>query len=182
MAKYKIGITEAGDAGLDLSWSSKLDSVDGAVVITKSITPAFQEAALAHKDKIIIHATITGFGGTGVEPNVPAVGASFDALNVLIQRGFPRSKVVIRIDPIIPTPKGIHTAANVFRRAIDGGFSRFRISIIDMYPYVRERFKAVGLPRPYGDTRFSPSPEQVKAVDNMLMSVFCILRRKKPYP
>lgn len=39
MAKYKIGITEAGDAGLDLSWVNKLDTVDGAVVITKCISP-----------------------------------------------------------------------------------------------------------------------------------------------
>lgn len=29
MPKYKIGITEAGDAGLDLSWANKLDTVDG---------------------------------------------------------------------------------------------------------------------------------------------------------
>lgn len=26
MPKYKIGITEAGDAGLDLSWTNKDDS------------------------------------------------------------------------------------------------------------------------------------------------------------
>lgn len=29
--KHKIGITEAGDAGLDRSWASKLDTVDGAI-------------------------------------------------------------------------------------------------------------------------------------------------------
>ena len=31
MARYKIGITEAGDAGLDLSWADKLDTVDGVI-------------------------------------------------------------------------------------------------------------------------------------------------------
>lgn len=61
MPKYKIGITEAGDAGLDLSWANKLDTVDGAIVITKCITPDFYEVALANKDKLIIHATITGY-------------------------------------------------------------------------------------------------------------------------
>jgi hypothetical protein len=55
MPKYKIGITEAGDAGLDLSWANKLDTVDGAIVITKCITPDFYEVALANKDKLIIH-------------------------------------------------------------------------------------------------------------------------------
>lgn len=182
MAKYKIGTTEAGDAGLDLSWVNKLDAMDGAVVITKNITPAFQEAALANQDKLIVHATITGFGGTKVEPNVPKVEANFDAPATLIQNGFPQEKTVIRIDPIIPTPKGIQTALNVFRKAIDGGFSRFRISIIDMYPHVRERFKTAGLPRPYGDAGFSPSSEQVKAVDDMLMSVFAYYGGKSPMP
>lgn len=43
MPKYKIGITEAGDAGLDLSWANKLDTVDGAIVITKCITPVFMK-------------------------------------------------------------------------------------------------------------------------------------------
>ena len=39
----KIGFTERGDAGIDLSWVSKLENneVDGAVLITKNITPVF---------------------------------------------------------------------------------------------------------------------------------------------
>ena len=44
MAKYKIGITERGDAGLDVSWVGKLDAVDGAVVITKCLSPACYDA------------------------------------------------------------------------------------------------------------------------------------------
>lgn len=48
MAKYIIGITEAGDAGLDLSWVDKLHNVDGAVVITKQITDSFINAALTN--------------------------------------------------------------------------------------------------------------------------------------
>ena len=33
----KFGITEAGDAGLDFSWSDKL--LDGNIIITKHLTP-----------------------------------------------------------------------------------------------------------------------------------------------
>ena len=33
---YKIGITEAGDAGIDRSWANRLDEVDGAILITKN--------------------------------------------------------------------------------------------------------------------------------------------------
>jgi hypothetical protein len=52
MPAYKIGITEAGDAGVDLSWVDKMGSVDGAVLITKCISPNFVDAAMKFKDKI----------------------------------------------------------------------------------------------------------------------------------
>ena len=86
----------------------------------------------------------------------------------LVRAGFPKEKVVIRVDPIIPTTKGIRTAAVVIKTFMDAGFNRFRVSIIDMYPHVRERFKQAGLPLPYGEFGFSPSKEQVHAVDKML--------------
>ena len=70
MARYKIGATDGGDAGLDLSWQDKMNTVDGAVLITKRVTPAFIDAV---KDlpNVIVHVTCTGYGGTVVEPNVP---------------------------------------------------------------------------------------------------------------
>lgn len=182
MAKYKIGITEAGDAGLDLSWSDKLDSVDGAIVITKYVSPGFRDAVLAAKDKLIVHATVTGFGGSVPEPNVPTPDEEFKAITGLIDAGFPKQKVVIRIDPIVPTPKGIKTAESVFKMFIDAGFSRFRISIIDMYPHVRERFKQAGLPLPYGSHGFYPSAEQVRTVDKMLLNMFAYYGARRPMP
>lgn len=171
MPKYKIGITEAGDAGLDLSWADKLDTVDGAIVITKNITNGFYNAVNEHKDKLIIHATITGYGRSILEPNVPHPALELGSIIKLVDEGFPKNKIVIRVDPIIPTEKGISTAYRVIREFMDEGFSRFRVSIIDMYPHVRERFKAVGLPLPYGEHGFSPSSEQVKAVDKMLLDM-----------
>lgn len=180
MAKYKIGITEAGDAGIDLSWADKLDTVDGAILVTKSISRGFAAAALANKDKLIIHATMTGYGGSKLEPNVPELKVNLSSLNKLAASGFSKSRIVIRIDPIIPTPKGIQAAKNVFTKGIDSGFSRFRVSIIDMYPHARERFKTAGLPLPYGEMGFAPSKEQVKAVDDMLMSVFAYYGEKSP--
>lgn len=41
MSQYKIGITEAGDAGANLSWAHHLDEVDGAILVTKRISPDF---------------------------------------------------------------------------------------------------------------------------------------------
>ncbi len=169
---YKIGITEQGDAALDLSWVDKLDSVDGAIVITKHLTPEFCNAVLKNKDKLIVHATITGHGGTILEPNVPPFYDSFIYLQSVVECGFPSSKIVVRVDPIIPTTKGIFTARKVISGVTeDGLFHRIRVSIIDMYPHVRQRFKALGLPLPYGEQGFTPSSAQIAAVNKMLLSM-----------
>ena len=37
-----IGITERGDAAIDYSWIRKLDSVDGAILITKNVSQMFR--------------------------------------------------------------------------------------------------------------------------------------------
>lgn len=168
MAKYKIGITEAGDAGKDLSWVDKLDTVDGAVVITKCISVDFHDAVIVNKDKLIVHATFTGYGGSVLEPEVPDIYDEFDAIMTLVKNGFPKEKIVIRVDPIIPTTKGIDLALRVIKSFMDIGFSRFRVSIIDMYPHVRDRFKQSNLPLPYGEFGFTPNKDQIAAVDEML--------------
>lgn len=169
--RYKIGVTEAGDAGLDLTWANKLDSVQGAVVITKAITPGFREAVLKHRDKLIVHATCTGYGGSVVEPKVPLAGQYLNSITSLVKDGFPCEKIVIRVDPIIPTEKGLERAQKIIEGFLSAGFPRFRISVIDMYPYVRERFKERGLPLPYGEGRFTPGRELLRDVDEMLMEV-----------
>lgn len=180
MAKYKIGITEAGDAGIDLSWTSKMNQIDGAILITKCVSPDFYDAALKYKDKVIIHTTFTGFGHSVLEPFVPAPYDEFDAITTLVGGGFPKSKIVVRIDPIIPTKKGIETAKNVFLTFIDHGFNRFRISLIDMYPHVRRRFKNAGLPLPYGENGFAPGKQQIAQVDQMLRDVKSYFSNSRP--
>lgn len=171
LAKYKIGTTEHGDAGLDLSWVSRIGRMDGAIVITKQVSPGFRDAVLANRNKLVVHATTTGYGGTVLEPNVPSLDEQLNAVVALVQAGFPKDRVVIRVDPIVPTAKGIRTAEGVIKAFMDAGFSRFRVSIIDMYPHVRERFRQAGLPLIYGESGFSPSKEQVQAVDEMLKAV-----------
>lgn len=168
MSKYKIGITEAGDAGEDLSWVKKLNSVHGAVAITKHFSHCFQTAVLENESKLILHATVTGFGGTVLEPNVPTVSNEISAVMNLVQSGFPQEKITIRVDPIIPTGKGLETALTIIECFMRLQFSRFRISVIDMYPHVRNRFTAAGLPLPYGDKMFADR-EQMQDVDAMLL-------------
>lgn len=108
MAMYRIGVTESGDASIDLSWVQKMGTVDGAVVITKQITHGFLDAVLDHQKKLIVHATLTGYGGSVLEPCVPTPDEQFEAVQALVDSGFPQEKIVIRVDPLIPTEKGLN--------------------------------------------------------------------------
>ncbi len=145
----RIGITERGDAGLNLSWVDRANEFDGLVLITKRLSETFiQQAERANS---IVHATITGHGSTIIEPHVIPYGDSkvlFQRLvNVLGHR-----RVVLRIDPIIPTESGIATALAVYRELYTEQDikTRVRISFQDNYPHVRSRFSNAELPQlPY---------------------------------
>ena len=140
----KIGITEAGDAGLDFSWADKLYDIN--IIITKHLTPKNTKLIsllLENQDKIILHCTCTGYGGTIVEPNVPEPAEVYAGVKELISRGFPVSQIVLRTDPIIPTDKGINRVEKVWQQFSDLEIERCRFSIIDMYPHVKDRFQKV---------------------------------------
>lgn len=168
MKMCKIGITEGGDASLDYQWIVKLNQVDGAILITKNVSDKFIEEVLKVKDKVILHSTITGYGSTILEPNIPDIDYSVAQINKLVSKGFQKEKIVIRVDPIIPTKKGISIFKNIVELFAEQGFKRFRISLIDMYPHVRERFKEKGLPNPYIGNSFSPSINQLNEVDSCI--------------
>lgn len=147
----KIGVTEAGDAGLDLSWVSKLFDVN--VIITKHLTPkntALIKALLNNKDKIILHCTCTGYGGTKMEQNVPTPPEVHDGVQHLIRQGFPVEQIVLRTDPIIPTQKGINRVKRVWDLFQDTKIKRCRYSVIDMYPHTKQRILDV-----YGTVPFN---------------------------
>ena len=139
----KIGISERGDAGIDLSWEDKLDEVDGCVLITKFPTPTFLELIEKHKDKLIVHTTITGVGGSVFEPNVPKPYEVYPLFNKVLDILGPE-KTVLRIDPIIPTRLGILAAHGVFV-ALSMREHRTRVSILDNYPHVKQRFIETGI-------------------------------------
>lgn len=140
----KIGITEKGDAGLDFSWMRNYKNYDGVILITKHLSHLFIERA--SKINSIVHATITGHGGMIYEPNVPNLIMSKMYFDLLVKTIGPE-RVVLRIDPIIPDDKGIAKAINVYEQLhINGGKrTRVRISFLDNYPHVKERFVAAGL-------------------------------------
>lgn len=132
----KFGITERGDAGLNQSWHSRAHLFDGLVLITKAphLIQSLPQNAL-------IHCTITGYGGTILEPGVQPPSVTVPAYHNLVDH-YGSERVVLRIDPIIPTCKDIERAQSIYEHAR----SRVRISFIDAYPHVQQRFKEAGLP------------------------------------
>lgn len=154
----KVGITERGDASLDLRWVNKLSEVDGAILITKNITDKFIEAVLIADKPIIVHATCTGWGGSIIEPNVPRFTEQLHQLQKLLDKGFPKQNVVLRVDPIIPVENGFTAMKHVLDKALEMYLlsdMRVRISVLDNYPHVRERFKQANI-QPLYNGYFKP--------------------------
>lgn len=152
----KIGITERGDPSLDKSWISWVSSGNPAILITKNPSMITSMLRDISSPNVIVHATITGYGGTILEPNVPELETSLAGYKTLLET-LGDDRVVLRIDPIILTEKGLHAAQNVlFKALLINPTPRVRISFLDMYDHVKIRFENVGLPLPY-DTFHAPS-------------------------
>lgn len=175
MNRIKIGVTERGDAALDFSWvTSVLDGhVDGAIVISKNLSPRLASALIelnAKGKNIILHAGCTGWGKTPMEPNVPGFGVQLESLKQLITQGFPASRCVLRIDPIIPTSEGIARADAVLtkleRLAIPP--VRIRVSVMDGYAHALKRMTERGYD--VSSLTYKPSAQQLDAVAQMLCS------------
>lgn len=170
----KIGITERGDASIDYQWKGKLPSVDGAILITKNLTDQFIDTVIKcyeNGDKLIVHATCTGWGETDFEPNVPDYKTQLHQLKKLINKGFPADYCVLRIDPIFPTLSGLKRVMEVLHEfeKQQTGIQRIRISIYDEYNHVKERLKAAGYNPCYGKN-FYASQKQMENVANALRS------------
>lgn len=168
-----IGITERGDAALDYTWTEKIQDTDYSVIITKNTTSErFHKAVLEHKDKILLHATITGWGGTEVEPNVPKPHETVASIIKLIQKGFPANQIVWRIDPILDVNDdlGLMKAHKAFRN-IDAnlklhGVQRIRVSVFDSYKHALQRMAQCSIKTNY--TGFQADNKTFERINRML--------------
>lgn len=143
----KIGITESGEVSFNLDVFDRL--YDGNIIITKRLTSKLIDKLVENKDKIILHLTCTGWGGSVLEPFVPTLETTRKKFGELIEKGFPIEHCVLRIDPIIPTEEGIDRLFGVLRLFSDTDIQRVRFSVLDMYDHVKKRFKEQGLQIPY---------------------------------
>lgn len=171
----EIGITERGDAALDLGWLPWVREGKPAILITKDPGTLLKELMqqgkeyLPGKFNVIVHATITGLGGSVFEPNVPDKFAALTAYKQLVC-AYGIDRVVLRIDPIIPTGKGILLAKSVLNLKEPNG--RVRISFIDQYPHSKARLKAAGISLPW-DTFHAPLKARKEAYEELGRPEIC---------
>lgn len=168
-----FGIAENGDASMNYEWESSMRDMDGAILITKKLTAIFKNKVIEYMFRpFIIHVSCTGYGKTVLEPKLDKFQATIRGIKDLIDCGFPANRIVLRIDPIIPTEKGIGVFESVVRyaREIIPDVNRIRVSVMDMYPHVRKRFEAAGLPCPYGNN-FQASDAMFRALNNKMESL-----------
>ncbi len=157
----RIGTTESGEIAYNLDAFDRL--YKGNIIITKRLTDKLIEKLIEYKDKIILHLTVTGMGSTRIEPFVPSPQTTLEKLQKLIYGGFPTDHIVLRVDPIVPTIKGLNTATSVLRLFRGLGIKRVRISFLDNYKHVRERFKEIGVEL-YNGEFHAPLKERLKCL------------------
>ena len=155
----KIGTTESGEIAFNLDAFDRL--YKGNIIITKRLTDKLIEKLVEHQEKIILHLTVTGMGGTRIEPLVPKAEDTHKALVKLIEAGFPVSHVVIRVDPIVPAQKGLNTALDVITAFGGLGIKRLRFSFLDNYKHVKKRFEEEGIPELYNGEFHAPLKERL---------------------
>lgn len=164
----KIGITETYEPSYDMRWTENLKDIN--FIITKNLTDELiTNIVTLHRSgvKFLLHATCTGWGGEFLEPNVPSPESYKIQLEKLLKLGFPKSQIVLRTDPIIPSRAGFAKFVKVLRLMRDLEIKRVRLSVMDLYPHVytrllgrfgdaietQEIFEAYSL-RPDGSSRY----------------------------
>ncbi len=151
-----VGVTERGDASQSYEWLVNLIDVDMAILMTKELTDDFINRVTELTENglnLIVHCTCTGWGGSQIEPNVPTYQQQLNQLLSLINRGFPAERTVLCISPIFPITNGLKRVNAVLSYAFDTlkiPTTRIRISVVDEYIHVKQRYREQGLIPIYG--------------------------------
>lgn len=136
----QIGITERGDAGLNFTWQHKLNGLDGVILITKRPSALTQNGLSQIPIPFIIHCTITGWGGTPMEPNVNPLEIELPAYKQLVELYGPE-RIILRVDPIF-LDSNIDVDIIKTIKLIGSALGRVRISFFDAYPHALTRIKS----------------------------------------
>ena len=129
--------------------------------------------SLSHYTPTMCHFTITGLGGTKVEPHIPTPKESTEqALSVIEELHINPESVTLRIDPIIPEliDKQMDTIPRILEAFSKTGVKDCRISIVDYYPHAREKLGKLGIEHPYG---FQADGSTKALIINQLFHLTC---------
>ena len=137
-----IGITERVDPTINLKWVSWVQAGKPAILITKM--PRLLLPLLNGEENIIVHCTITTLGGGSVEPKIDPWYTSLEYYHHFCEL-LGSERVVLRIDPIVYRDYWREDTLKLLIKETEG---RARISFLDMYLHVEERFKDANLPLP----------------------------------
>lgn len=130
-----IGITEGADPTVNFKWSKwVVEDQKPAILITKN--PSKLLPLITENDNIIVHCSITGLGGSIVEPNIEKLDTSLNAYHEFCKLLTPE-RVVLRIDPIVYWERD----KNLLKHIASESEGRLRISFVDIYAHVIGRFK-----------------------------------------
>ena len=149
MSDFKIATTETYDPTYCIDdWVKRDKEFDFLLYITKVLNQRIiniltdEKSPWAWMNKpSVLHLTVTGWGCSELEPNVPISLVEFNMLKKLLAAGFPKERVVLRIDPIIPTERGIDAFFFMVNMGIVKGISRYRSSIMQLYQHSADRLK-----------------------------------------
>lgn len=161
-------ITETYDSCFLLEeWVGNINNDELMILITKNLSNELIHFLTDKDSKLywkvqpsIIHITDTGWQGTFLEPNLKE-SEQYSQAQKLIKLGYPKERLVLRVDPIIPTKDGIKHLYYTLNKYKFSGIKRCRISMMDLYPHVRNRL--VGL-----QSNYELSDEVHKQIQNIL--------------
>jgi len=126
------------------------EDVHTLVLWSKDFRPLLQDTggvrqALARYDQVFCHLTVTGLGGTALEPNIAPWNEVISQLPALIEfAGHPR-RVSVRYDPIVHWYEGDQIQSNlalaepIFGKVSAASVHAVRISFATLYGKVRRR-------------------------------------------
>lgn len=146
---FKIATTETYDPTLCIDeWVNRDKEFDFLLYITKVLNSRIigilteKSSPWAWMNKpSVLHLTVTGWGGTDLEPNVCYPTDMFLNVQKLLEAGYPKERIVLRVDPIIPTWQGCAKFYYMVDMGLIWGITRFRSSVMQLYKHSAERLK-----------------------------------------
>jgi len=118
------------------------------LIITKDVGECYPiyEYCVNKEVPFLLHATITGFGGTKFESGVKPYYQSLLELKTLIDKGILLgNRVILRVDPLC-LHSDFYEIIEIVKESKKLGITKVRVSILDYYPHVRTRLKEQSLP------------------------------------